>query len=288
MSDNNNDQNPMQKMFQMYMQGQFNNNNNMPQNQGVGTNQQQQMPFFNQQQQMPMGNQNQGMGNQQMNMGFNPAMFMGNPQMNTGFNPAMFQGNMFFPFPFFPQNVNQVNQVQQPNQNSEDWSLIFKRKQDGQSLTIQISNDKTLAEAINRYRIKSGDMVSNKFTSNNKPLNLGLTLNQSGLANNSQIDAEQDSSGFVPNNQFGNSLQGDQLNLLFELKAGGQTMNIQITPDKTVGDAINSYRNKIQIEGEMKFIFNGLNLDPRLTLKAAGLKNNSKILVITTKDIEGA
>ena len=286
MSDNNNDQNPMQKMFQMYMQGQF--NNNMPQNQGVGTNQQQQMPFFNQQQQMPMGNQNQGMGNQQMNMGFNPAMFMGNPQMNTGFNPSMFQGNMFFPFPFFPQNVNQVNQVQQPNQNSEDWSLIFKRKQDGQSLTIQISNDKTLAEAINRYRIKSGDMVSNKFTSNNKPLNLGLTLNQSGLANNSQIDAEQDSSGFVPNNQFGNSLQGDQLNLLFELKAGGQTMNIQITPDKTVGDAINSYRNKIQIEGEMKFIFNGLNLDPRLTLKAAGLKNNSKILVITTKDIEGA
>jgi hypothetical protein len=279
MSDNNNDQNPMQKMFQMYMQGQF--NNNMPQNQGVGTNQQQQMPFFNQQQQMPMGNQ-------QMNMGFNPAMFMGNPQMNTGFNPAMFQGNMFFPFPFFPQNVNQVNQVQQPNQNSEDWSLIFKRKQDGQSLTIQISNDKTLAEAINRYRIKSGDMVSNKFTSNNKPLNLGLTLNQSGLANNSQIDAEQDSSGFVPNNQFGNSLQGDQLNLLFELKAGGQTMNIQITPDKTVGDAINSYRNKIQIEGEMKFIFNGLNLDPRLTLKAAGLKNNSKILVITTKEIEGA
>lgn len=287
MSDNNNDQNPMQKMFQMYMQGQF-NNNNMPQNQGVGANQQQQMPFFNQQQQMPMGNQNQGMGNQQMNMGFNPAMFMGNPQMNTGFNPSMFQGNMFFPFPFFPQNVNQVNQVQQPNQNSEDWSLIFNRKQDGQSLTIQISNDKTLAEAINHYRIKSGDMVSNKFTSNNKPLNLGLTLNQSGLANNSQIDAEQDSSGFVPNNQFGNSLQGDQLNLLFELKAGGQTMNIQITPDKTVGDAINSYRNKIQIEGEMKFIFNGLNLDPRLTLKAAGLKNNSKILVITTKDIEGA
>ena len=286
MSDNNS-QNPMQQMFQMYMQGQF-NNNNMPQNQGVGANQQQQMPFFNQQQQMPMGNQNQGMGNQQMNMGFNPAMFMGNPQMNTGFNPAMFQGNMFFPFPFFPQNVNQVNQVQQPNQNSEDWSLIFKRKQDGQSLTIQISNDKTLAEAINHYRIKSGDMVSNKFTSNNKPLNLGLTLNQSGLANNSQIDAEQDSSGFVPNNQFGNSLQGDQLNLLFELKAGGQTMNIQITPDKTVGDAINSYRNKIQIEGEMKFIFNGLNLDPRLTLKAAGLKNNSKILIITTKDIEGA
>ena len=167
MSDNNS-QNPMQQMFQMYMQGQF-NNNNMPQNHGTGVNSQQ--SFSNQQQQM---------GNQQMNMGFNP-MFSGN--------------NMFFPpFPFIPQNTN-INPGQQTNQNSENWNLIFKRKQDGQSLTIQIANNKTLDEAVNHYRIKSGDMSSNKFTSNNKPLNLGLILNQSGLANNSQIDAEQDSSG---------------------------------------------------------------------------------------------
>ena len=30
---------------------------------------------------------------------------------------------------------------------------------------------------------------------------------------------------------------------------------------------------------ELKFIFNGLNLDEKLTLKEAGLKNGSKILV---------
>ena len=277
---NNNDQGAMNQVFQMYMQGQF-NNNNMPQNQGA--NQQQQMPMGNQQQQMPMGNQQMPMGNQQMPMGFNPAMFMGNPQMNMGFNPMFAGNNMFFPFPFFPPNP-----AQQTNQNSENWNLIFKRKQDGQSLTIQISNDKTLAEAINHYRIKSADWSSNKFTSGNKPLNLGLILSQSGLANNSQIDAEQVSSGFQQNNQFGNVAQGDKLNLLFELKGGSQTMSIQITPDKTVGEAINSYRNKIQIPGAMKFIFNGTDLDPNLTLKQAGLRNNSKILVISTKDIEGA
>ena len=271
MSDNNS-QNPMQQMFQMYMQGQF-NNNNMPQNQGA--NQQQQMPMGNQQQQVPMGNQ-------QMPMGFNPAMFMGNPQMNMGFNPMFAGNNMFFPFPFFPPNIN-VNPAPQTNQNSENLNLIFKRKQDGQSLTIQIANDKTLAEAVYHYQTKSGDWNSNKFTSGNKPLNLGLILSQSGLTNNSQIDAEQDTSGFVQNNA-----QGDQINLIFELKAGGERMNIQITPDKTVGEAINSYRNKIQIPGEMKFIFNGVNLDPSLTLKAAGLRNNAKILVISTKDIEGA
>ena len=131
-------------------------------------------------------------------------------------------------------------------------------------------------------------MSSNKFTSNNKPLNLGLILNQSGLANNSQIDAEQDSSGVEQNNKFGNFAQGEQINLIFELKAGGERLTIQITPDKTVGEAINAYRNKVQIPGEMKFIFNGINLDPSLTLRAAKLRNNSKILVISTKDIEGA
>ena len=85
MSDNN-DQNPMQQMFQMYMQGQF-NNNNMPQNHGTGVNSQQ--SFSNQQQQQ--------MGNQQNNMEFNPAMFMGNQQMNMGFNPMFSGNNMFFP-----------------------------------------------------------------------------------------------------------------------------------------------------------------------------------------------
>ena len=115
---NNNDQGAMNQVFQMYMQGQF-NNNNMPQNQGAGVNSQQ--SFSNQQQQM---------GNQQMNMGFNQAMFMGNQQMNMGFNPMFSGNNMFFPpFPFIPQNTN-INPGQQTNQNSENWNLIFKRKQD--------------------------------------------------------------------------------------------------------------------------------------------------------------
>ena len=39
---------------------------------------------------------------------------------------------------------------------------------------------------------------------------------------------------------------------------------------------------------DIEDFFNGQNLNPSLTLKAAGIRNNSKILVITTKDIEGA
>ena len=76
--------------------------------------------------------------------------------------------------------------------------------------------------------------------------------------------------------------------MIFEQKAGGQTLTIQIQPNKTVADAVNAYKNKVLNQGEMRFIFNGQNLDTSLTLHEAGLKNGSKILVISTKDIEGA
>ena len=81
---------------------------------------------------------------------------------------------------------------------------------------------------------------------------------------------------------------GDFVNLIFEQKTGGQAIAIQISLDKKVSDAITSYRNKMLVEGEIKFIFNGQNLKPEISLREAGLKNSSKITVITTKDIEGA
>ena len=71
------------------------------------------------------------------------------------------------------------------------------------------------------------------------------------------------------------------------MKAGGNKTNIEIQSDKLVGDAINEYKNMIHTELELKFIFNGQNLDEKLTLKEAGLKNGSRILVISTKDIHG-
>ena len=65
-------------------------------------------------------------------------------------------------------------------------------------------------------------------------------------------------------------------------------MTMQTTPDELVSALLQRYKGKMQYDGIMKFIFNGQNLDENLTLKQAGLKNGSKILVIGTKDIEGA
>ena len=288
------DPNIMQKLLQMYQKGEIPNmhpnqvnNNNQQNNMGNP----QQMPMGNPQ--MPMGGfQQMPVGNPQMPIGGFQQMPVGNPQMPMGFQPMgvpypnpMFMGGFQFPWGN-PVNINPINPVQPPqssNSNAEDWTLIFERKKDGQRINIQIPNDKTLLEACNRYKIKGNDMNASKFTANGKPLNENLIISQSGLNNNSVIQVESSNKpimDFSPN--------ADKYNLIFELKAGGQSMTIQISPDKKVIDAINSYKSKINIDGEMKFIFNGQNIDSSLNIRQAGLRNGSKILVITTKDIEGA
>ena len=274
-------------------------------------------------QNMPMNNQNMFMnpgmfwGN---NPQMNPNMMMQNPGMfypyNQGFmpqqpmNPAMFQNN----WQFQPNPVNPANpQPQQNNDNAQFWTLIFENKENGSRLNIQITDDKMVDEAICSYRRKTADMNYLQFKFNGKPLNSNLRLSQSGLHNNAIITVEKMDPNSMPQNnlqqptQYGNMgnnfgqqvnpfAQGQQFfpaqdgnyNLIFEQKAGGQSITIQISPEKLVADAINSFKNKMLYQGEMKFIFNGQNLDQNITIFNAGLRNGSKILVIGTKDIEGA
>lgn len=209
------------------------------------------------------------------------------PQMYG--QPQMWGVPNFYPYggfqPINPPVFPNPNPPAQPDQSpgGNFWTLSFEGK--SAPLKIQISSDKTIEEAINHYRIKSGDMVSTRFTSGGKPLAQNLKLSESGLQNNAVIHVEASNAPSPP--QIFSS-QGDRFNLIFEQKAGGQTLTIQIQPNKTVADAVNAYKNKVLNQGEMKFIFNGQNLDTSLTLHQAGLKNGSKILVISTKDIEGA
>ena len=77
-------------------------------------------------------------------------------------------------------------------------------------------------------------------------------------------------------------------NLVFEKKSGGPTINLTISPEKTVAEAVSAYKIKSMQDGEMKFIFNGKELPYSLKICQSGLNNGSKILVISTKDVEGA
>ena len=77
-------------------------------------------------------------------------------------------------------------------------------------------------------------------------------------------------------------------NLIFEKKSGGATINLTISPEKTVAEAVSAYKIKSMQDGQMKFIFNGKELPYSLKICQSGLNNGSKILVISTKDVEGA
>jgi len=259
------------------------------------------------------------MNNQAMFYQFNPALMNQQGQMQNQFNmnninPAMFQNQWQFQQNQGNSTDQQPQQPQPPqnNANTQNWTLIFENRENGQRINVQITDDQSVDEAMNRYRKKSLDTSPLQFKFNGKPLNNFLKLSQSGLHDNAIISVEKmgpnsnpQNPGLQPptqynfsgnagqqvnnfsQNQFFQAADGNY-NLIFEQKAGGQSITIQISPDKLVLDAINSFKNKMLYQGEMKFIFNGQNLEPNITIQKAGLRNGSKILVIGTKDIEGA
>ena len=64
---------------------------------------------------------------------------------------------------------------------------------------------------------------------------------------------------------------------------------ILCTDDELVSDIIQKYRNKTGDKDESKkFIFNAKQLNSSLTVKMAGITDNSNIFVVTTKGDKGA
>ena len=173
------------------------------------------------------------------------------------------------------QNIN-MNQNQQQS-GGENWTLIFERKYDNNKVNVQINSEEKVATAFSKYRIKSLEAdVPLIFTLQGKPLDGQLTLNASGLRDNSIITVEKITS---------DPRRPGCWSLVFERKDENQFISIQIESSKTVKDAINAYRNKM---GKMNtnenyiLIYNSKTLIEDKTLAESGLKDGAKILVIST------
>ena len=87
--------------------------------------------------------------------------------------------------------------------------------------------------------------------------------------------------------------QGNGISVIF--RTSGQNapqrppISIQCMPDEKVSTLIERYRNKAGDHDQTKkFIFNAKNLNPELSLSAAGIAHNSNIFVVTTKGVQGA
>ena len=291
-SNNEQDQNIMLQLFQLYKEGKLPNFNPNNPNMAAGNNMPANPNMINPNMGMAGGmNPNMGMaGSMNPNMGMagsmNPNMGMGGG-MNQFFNPMMwnnmpiggFVNNNVVPNPINP-NPQPANQAQ-----GQNWTLNFKRKYDNQNIVIQINSEDTVSSAFNRYRIKSlEENVSLKFTLKGKQLDGNLTLSASGLTDGAVIDVEKIGMVNIPQ-----SAPPGFWSLIFERKGDNNaSVSVQVESTKKVKDAVNSYKNKVQNNGDMIFIFNSKTLQEDMTLTAAGLHDGSKILVITTGDIEGA
>ena len=284
-SNNEQDQNIMLQLFQLYKEGKLPNFNPNNPNMAAGNNMPANPNMMNSNMGMGGMNPNMGMGAMNPNMGMgamNPNMF-NNMGMNQFFNPMMPMGG------FVNNNVvqNPINPNPQPENQAQgqNWTLNFKRKYDNQNIVIQINSEDTVSSAFNRYRIKSlEENVSLKFTLKGKQLDGNLTLSASGLTDGAVIDVEKIGMVNIPQ-----SAPPGFWSLIFERKGdNNSSVSVQVESTKKVKDAVNSYKNKVQNNGDMIFIFNSKTLQEDMTLTAAGLHDGSKILVITTGDIEGA
>ena len=228
-------------------------------------------------------NQNQNqypVGFNQIPFGFNPAMY-GNMNVNN-VNPG-------FNFGFNNQNQNNMQNQEQ------GWTLTFETKPGNSRMDIQIGSSEILGSAFVKYRTKlMKNDIPLKFKYKGKPLDPKATVSGSGLEDGAVITVEQEQSKPPQNNNnqnknvFLNNNNPNQMNLFFEKRGENQVMNIQIQPDKYVRDAILAYKNKVNKDGNMIFIFNSKTLDENMSLKQAGLNPGARILVVETSEIVGA
>ena len=64
-------------------------------------------------------------------------------------------------------------------------------------------------------------------------------------------------------------------------------VKIFVSPNETIQDVINRYKSKIGEEDEIKLIFNGKQLHPKLKISESGLSNNSRILAMRPNYVYG-
>lgn len=257
---NNPDPQIMAQLYQMFQNGQIqlNNMNNMN----------------------PFGNNNSGTAFIPANNQFGNNMFAG------GMNPTMMN---FAPnnLNFNNQSMNSMNSMNNMQNQAEDWTIIFETLPNKTKINVQISSADLVSNVFSKYRTKSMENdIPLKFSYKGKPLDPKLTISGSGLSNNAIITVEKIN---VPKPKPEPIPQDpNKWNLFFEKRGEEGTINIQVLPNQYVKDAIIAYKNKVNRDGNMIFIFNSKTLDENMSLKQAGITSGARIIVVETAEIIGA
>ena len=193
-----------------------------------------------------------------MDMNFNQNQM--NPMMmnQMNMNNPMMMNNMNMNNPMMMNNMNMNNPMMMNNMNM---------------------NNPMMMNNMNMNPMMMNNMNMNPMMMNNMNMN-PMMMNQMMMM------FQNMNNGNNANNANNNNTLW---NLVFEKKNGEQSVNLSISPNSTVQEAINLYRIRTnQVNDEIKFIFNGKQLDYSLSISQSGLNNGAKITVIGTRDVEGA
>jgi len=193
-------------------------------------------------------------------MNMNP-MMMGNQMMDM--NNPMMMGNQMM-----DMNMMMNNQMMDMNMNP----MMMGNQMMGMNNPMMMNmnmNDPTM-------------MNMNPMMMNNQMMDMNMMMNM----NMNQMMMNQ--ANIMNNGNSNNDEGGEQWNLVFENQNDNQSNIIRISPQKLVKEAINKYKIMTMRKDKMKFIFNNKELFPEMKICQTGLKDLSKILVISIQNLKGA
>ena len=132
----------------------------------------------------------------------------------------------------------------------------------------------------------------------NMMMNNGMTGNMGnmGMMNLNMMNMNMMNMGGMPGMGMGQGMANNNQsideaggwNLVFENQNDRQSYPVTISEQKTIKEAISIYRIKSGNTDTCKFIVNSKELYPEMRICESGLQNNSRILVISTRNLKGA
>ena len=259
---------------------------------------------------------NMGMMNNQNNM-MNPINNMGNMGMS---NNQINQFNMMNPMnsnimnsPMY-QMCNQMNFVGNqmiPMMDNIKYLSIRVKMEDGHQILVQTTSDDKIEKAINNFCTKAAIREKNdydffvvkelnaKFNSTVEEIGINgnddyilvkkkIIRNKNDNLNENNIRINEVKKIKKSKNLINPNIKGTHINLIFKKNTSFVVVDVGIL--NTIKEAIILYYSKTNDDQNIKFVFNGCQLDPNdnRTLAQINISSVSQITVIDFQNMHGA
>ena len=155
-------------------------------------------------------------------------------------------------------------------------SAVFSLQADLMKVMNGINQLNLIISKIKNYQVNNMNNMNMGMNNMNdiQGMNMPIFINQlNGMMNNNMMNFQ------IKNEHF------EKWNLFFEDKVDGTTINVKISPQNFVKEAIDRYLQISGKTGKIIFLFNSKELDPNMKINKSGLMNYSTISVRVLKNL---